>query len=275
MSNLERGLEYMENFMTDQQISHKVIDSHRQLASELLPKIERAGIGKVIAIFGSGEFYRLLNFNVDGSFQSVKCNEILRHKKSLLKLELDEYNQLKNLPDLDFLVVVDKINFRGETKSIESINDFRLLYSDPKNLISDFPKILPFDIGMIDKISFNKVLSSMDNAESNSLETPRYLLIRANNSYSQSRFVQAWVKGFLLNVSVPLLWNDESSRKKYVKSLKSFSMNVSPREWHDFLLSSSNAWRSYYPSIYKEEDMKNIIFSRWQMFSKTNSLELP
>ncbi|MDO8610704.1 MAG: hypothetical protein Q7R95_09230, partial [bacterium] len=159
MSNLERGLEYVENFMTDQQISHKIISSHKQLALELLPKIESAGIGKVDAIFGSGEFYRLLNFNMDGSFRSVKCDEILRHKKSLLKLELDEYNQLKNLPDLDFLIVVDKIDFKGETKHIESINNFRLLYSDPKNIVLNFPEILPFDIGMIDRKSFDKVLS--------------------------------------------------------------------------------------------------------------------
>lgn len=274
MSNLERGLAYIEDFMVDQQFSHKVVANHNQLALELSPRIEASGIGRVAAIFGSGEFYRLLKFDQDGSFQSVKCNEILRHKRSLLNLELDEYNQLKNLPDLDLLVVVDEINFKGETKDIEKVNNFRLIYSDSKNIASNFPEILPFDIGMIGQKSFEKILADMNKPKRIDLETPRYLLIRANNSYSQSRFVQAWVKGFILNASVPLVWKNEPLREKYVNTLRSFAMNMSPKDWYDFLISNSNVWRSYYPDIYKEEEMKNIIFSRWQMFSREKGLKL-
>ena len=274
MSLSERGLTYIENFMGNQAFSHKVIASHKEVARELSKRIEELQIGKVVSMFGSGELYRLLKFSEDGKFEPVICDEILKHKRSLLDLELDEYNQLKNLPDLDLLVVVDEVNFKGDTKNIESINNFRLIYSDTKNVVANFPDIFPFDIGMIGRRAFEKVLESMESPRKNNLNTTPYLLIRASNSYSQTRTVQAWIEGFIINVSVPLFWNDKLLEEKYTNALNHFSRNIPFEDWYKFLVSNTNAWRSYYPSIYKEDKMKNVVLSRWKIFLQGKELRL-
>ena len=274
MSSLERGLIYLEDFMKDQAFCHKVVASHKALALQLLNRIEEVQIGKVSAIFGSGEFYRLLNFKDDGGFESVTSSEILRHKRSLLEIELDEYNQLKNLPDLDLLIIVDKINFDGQTRKFQSIDNFRLLYSDHKNLTLNFPDLLPFDVGMITQDSFENILKEMYSPKKKVLDTTDYLLIRAKDSFSQSRYVKAWVRGFILNASIPIIWNNVYLKGEYEKALHSFSTKISAEDWCKFLVLYSNVWRSYYPEIYKEDSLKNVISSRWRMFLQCKGLEL-
>lgn len=275
MTLLERGYKFLESFMLDQDVSHIVIKSHVAMAFELSKRIEESKFGKVQAIFGSGEFYRLLNFRDDGSFESVSCNEILRHKRSLLSVDMDNYNQLKNLPDVDFMVVLDDINPNAVTKRIEKIDNFRLLYSDIANIASNFPDIYPFDVGIVSRDTFETVLKDLKNYErSESIDTLPYILLRADDSYSQTRYVQAWIKGFILNVSVPLYWNNKVLSQKYAQGLKDFCTNISAESWYKFLTTKTNIWRSYYPELYKEENMKKVLYSRWKMFLKGKGIFL-
>lgn len=267
----ERTVEWLSMLMEDNQTASLFLKKTLILATELGEAMVGNGIS-VVGIYGSGEFFRILDWerllSGTGCFQFVQ--EILRHHSNLsCSSKLSPQDKVRRLPDLDLVTILADHPREADWQNLLSrtwgSGSFHPLYLNMQGLLEGFPNTLPLDISVIPLDVFIPILNNL------SLRNPRFCslvpihLLRSPLGPKNSKLVLSFVADTLVSLAVPLWWNPEFSDcyKFYRERLICFY------EEHDFQeylsrIGLSQVWREYYPRLYQDYGVQRAFWARWE-----------
>lgn len=266
-----RTIEWVSQLMQDGPTALSFLKETLVLSTELGEAMVSYGI-PVIGVYGSGEFFRILDwerlFSGKVCFPLVK--EILRHHSQLTyPLELPTQDKVRQLPDIDVVIILAEDPKEAELQDLLSRSwvrgRFRPLYYDGQGILDGFPQALPLDIAAVPLGVFMHTLENLD------LQNPKFYsllpihLLRSPLGPKNSKTVLNFLADTLVSLAVPLWWNPEFSDcyKFYKERLIRFYEEHTFQEYLS-RIGFSRWWREYYPRLYQDYGVQRAFWVRWE-----------